>query len=432
MSTTPFMGLLLPVPTVTVGPLYATELVTAFDGIDAHDHTSGKGVPVPAAGLNINANLPFGGFSATGLKTTAFNDQGSSLSSATVGALYIAGGNLYYNNGAGTAVQITAGGALNAASIGGIGGDYVGSGASVFYTSATSTFTFWQAANQAARMDVGRVTIRRDTVTSAPGITLLSPALAGSYNLTLPNALPLIGSFLVIDISGNMSYVSLDGTTLINTASVISVGVIGNANLAANSVNTTQIVAGAVTNAKMATNSITTANIIDFNVTDTKLSINSVNTAKIQDHNVTQIKLGTANFALGSFVSSAGTSGTSFVALAGMTATITSTGRPLVITAVSGSAASPGALQISSTSGAGIGQVGVSIDGGSTFLGIHEIQLDTSLAGAVFSISSVPLPSVMFFAGLSSGTYTIALYAKVNAAPATVNVINAKLLVYEL
>ena len=44
--TTPNMGMTLPTPTVTPGPLYATEIVADLTTIDSHDHSPGKGAPI--------------------------------------------------------------------------------------------------------------------------------------------------------------------------------------------------------------------------------------------------------------------------------------------------------------------------------------------------------------------------------------------------
>ncbi len=113
MATTPNMALIIPTVSVTLGPTYATQVNTAFDLVDAHDHTSGKGPRVPSAGILINTDLTFGGYSAVQLKTTSYQSQGSSLSSGTTNAVYSVLGDLYWNNGGGTAVKITNGGALN-------------------------------------------------------------------------------------------------------------------------------------------------------------------------------------------------------------------------------------------------------------------------------------------------------------------------------
>ena len=53
------MVLTLPTPGVRLGPTWATDLNTAFISIDAHDHSSGKGVQINNAGITVNANFDF-------------------------------------------------------------------------------------------------------------------------------------------------------------------------------------------------------------------------------------------------------------------------------------------------------------------------------------------------------------------------------------
>lgn len=243
--STPFMGLILPVPTVTPGPTYATENNTALTLVDSHDHSTGKGTPIPSNGISLNADLPFNNNNATLLRSTRYTDQGSALALVTdVGCMYIASGNLYYNNGIGQAIQLTAGAALNATSIGGIGGDYGTSTASLFYTSASSTFTFWSNANISASLDGGPITIR-ENILNANGITISSPtSLAANYGLQLPTALPAALSFLTLDTSGNIAAPGyIDGVTLSLVSGVFKVADSG--------VNTTQIATNAVTPAKL-------------------------------------------------------------------------------------------------------------------------------------------------------------------------------------
>jgi microcystin-dependent protein len=89
-----------------------------FQTIDVHDHSPGRGVPIPTSSLVVVGDLALEGNSVTGLKKLTLNDQGSALF-GTLNQLSIntASGNLYWTNGAGTAVQITDGAGLNAAAI---------------------------------------------------------------------------------------------------------------------------------------------------------------------------------------------------------------------------------------------------------------------------------------------------------------------------
>lgn len=207
MSTTFYMSLLLPIPTITPGPTYASEEVTAFTTIDSHDHTPGFGKLIPTLGLNINNDLTFNDFNATILRSTQYQIQSAVLSLPTdLACIYSVNGNLYWNNNLGQPVQITSGAAIDATSIGGIGGDYATSTALLFYTSADSTFTFWSDTNVPANIDAGAITIR--TVTTSPnGITINSPnALPASYDITLPSALPPTTSVLTEDPTGQVGY----------------------------------------------------------------------------------------------------------------------------------------------------------------------------------------------------------------------------------
>lgn len=106
------MNLDLPVVTETLGPLWAAQLNEALEILDEHDHAS-IGKQIPTAGLNINANLDFNGYKPFDLLSTQYTSQLAALTGATnANSVYVSGGNLYYTNGSGTAVQITNGGAL--------------------------------------------------------------------------------------------------------------------------------------------------------------------------------------------------------------------------------------------------------------------------------------------------------------------------------
>lgn len=116
MATTN-MSLNLPVVGTTAGPTYATLNNTAFETVDAHDHTSGKGVQVPTAGININATLEFNSNAATEIKYIALESQGSAPSDNL--SVYVDSSNdLYYKNSFGTSVQLTNGSVIAASGSG--------------------------------------------------------------------------------------------------------------------------------------------------------------------------------------------------------------------------------------------------------------------------------------------------------------------------
>lgn len=61
MPTTPHMNLDLPTVSTTIGPDWAQQLNEAIGsdgtGIDGHDHSSGKGVPITPAGMDVTDDI---------------------------------------------------------------------------------------------------------------------------------------------------------------------------------------------------------------------------------------------------------------------------------------------------------------------------------------------------------------------------------------
>jgi hypothetical protein len=109
MATT-YMSLSLPTVSVTFGPAWATALNAAFEAVDSHDHTDGKGTQISPAGININDTLDFNSKDASNLRSARFIPQTIALAtSVDKRCIYAVGGNLYWNNENGTAVQITSG-----------------------------------------------------------------------------------------------------------------------------------------------------------------------------------------------------------------------------------------------------------------------------------------------------------------------------------
>jgi microcystin-dependent protein len=115
MPTT-YMNLTLPTPSVTEGPEYAEQNNTALETIDEHDHSPGKGTPVPSAGIEIDADLDFNDNKLTAVKAVNFEDQAANLSAANVQSLHAVDGDLWFNNSSGTPVQITQGSSIASAS----------------------------------------------------------------------------------------------------------------------------------------------------------------------------------------------------------------------------------------------------------------------------------------------------------------------------
>lgn len=113
-QTSPNMNITVPVALSDPGPDWAQRIQTAlFTTIDSHDHTSGKGLPITPAAMNVNADLTFGGFNATNLRSARLVSQGIPLALGTdIGCLSNVLGDAYWNNGAGVAIQLTKNGAV--------------------------------------------------------------------------------------------------------------------------------------------------------------------------------------------------------------------------------------------------------------------------------------------------------------------------------
>jgi hypothetical protein len=219
MSTTSFMSLELPVVSTTEGPDWASLLNSAFETIDSHDHSSGKGLQITPSGLNINSDLSIGENNLTNVNSLRLFENIAALGGAEdLACLYNVSGELYYNDGLGNQIQLTSSGGLNASSIGGIGGDYASSSASLSYSSANQTYIFEQSAGVNGNIDVAHVLLREATA-SANAVKLESPnSLAASYDLTFPNALPGTTLPILSTSAGALSFAQIDTAQIADNA----------------------------------------------------------------------------------------------------------------------------------------------------------------------------------------------------------------------
>jgi hypothetical protein len=239
----------LPVPVVggEPGPQYAQDVNNSLGIIDQHNHSNGSGVQITPNGLNINASLPFNNNLATALAGLTLVAQASA---APINTIYESGVDLYYVDGLGNNIQITKSGSL-AGTPGSIAN--LASPASVTYVSASQTFVFQSNTNISANLDAASILMRNISPNSTNALTLQPPAALGSnYAITLPS-LPPGQQIMTLDNSGNMAApYTVDGATVIINSNVIEVGTVQLANMAANSVGTTQLVNNSVTNTKLA------------------------------------------------------------------------------------------------------------------------------------------------------------------------------------
>ena len=174
---------------VTVGPTWATDLNTSIDAVDNHDHSTNKGIRITPAAINVNADVEFNQNSASELKNLIFD--GSVTASVTSYSVYQLSGNLFWRNGAGTAVQITTGSTVNAGA-GSIDG-MTGNDSGVTYVDGAKAFNFFcDSANtdfgKMAHADLLLYKFTDDNVSDTDYITLAASALASgsSGTVTVP------------------------------------------------------------------------------------------------------------------------------------------------------------------------------------------------------------------------------------------------------
>ena len=144
-SSGTYLNITLPDVGTTVGPTWATELNEAWQSLDSHDHSSGKGKQIPSSGIAINDNLGFRtsgdtaeSFSPTNMLTANFFNNATALSgTAYINSAFSGGttGELYYINSNGDQCQITNGTSVNVT-----GQDSLSYGVSLISTASSLAF----------------------------------------------------------------------------------------------------------------------------------------------------------------------------------------------------------------------------------------------------------------------------------------------------
>lgn len=209
---TPYMNMLLPTVSVTLGPLYATEVNAAFFRVDGHDHSPGFGKLINTAGLQLDADLSFHGFSAKNLDSSQYNVR--SPSAGLVGQVYFSGKDLYCVDGAGTVIQITAAGAVNAGTTGNWAG--LTPPAEAGYNSVTKTFSLKTNTTgpKYGFLAVGDILLQPADPSTSGIFTQLRAAGVASYTFVFPQN--------VSAGAGTQRLISLknDGTTVLGPAAL--------------------------------------------------------------------------------------------------------------------------------------------------------------------------------------------------------------------
>ncbi len=214
ITITPNMNLPAPVPSVDPGPDFAINNNACMYGIDGHDHTAGKGVPITPAAMNINADLSMANFNLTNSGAVLFTSKVAALTSL-LQSLQVVGVDLYYVDGSGNSVRITQSGSVTGAT-GTITGLPSGTASASF---AAGTFTFQSSTNTPATMNVGPLVTGAVTAGAKTVTIQASSSQAADYALTLPLAQG--AGVPVNDGSGNLSFVPI-GSTVTSTVGAVA------------------------------------------------------------------------------------------------------------------------------------------------------------------------------------------------------------------
>lgn len=228
MTTLPNIGLTLPTRGAPGAGAWGDTEDANSALIDAHDHTSGKGVRIPTSGLNINADLSFSSlYAPTALHRITFSSVAALSSNNKSLFVSSADNELYWRSNAGANVKLTSGSSLNVAAFtGGIGGDYTAVSASVQYDDANKRYTFKQGGGTNwARLQSGPLRLVELGTSETVFVEQAAPAaLAASYTVTWPLALPAAAQAITVDNTGAMSVGASFALTANNSVTVSGTG----------------------------------------------------------------------------------------------------------------------------------------------------------------------------------------------------------------
>ena len=314
------LNMKLPIPGVTgalgvaaAGESWMELQNTAFQTIDAHDHSPGRGSPIASAGIGINADLDMVAYNLIRARSVRFEGHAATSEvnlSADCQCVFFSGGEMYVRDASGNAIQMTAAGAVNVSAAGG----WTGMGATTAlatYTVGSKLFQLLSNTGIWGDLNVANIGIGQhglsDAGAAAGGfkVRLKAGALAADYDLTFPTVLPnpvSAETALAADDGATIKtrglFAKQDGTLVwgqTGTSQLADVAVT-EAKLATSAVTTTKIGAGQVKRANLETwttgaQGVGTANIEDAAITTNKILDLNVTTGKLADNAVTSAKL---------------------------------------------------------------------------------------------------------------------------------------------
>ena len=120
---------------------------------------------VTTAGFNVDTTLELNNNVLDEINYLRLTNQ--TISVVATKTIWIKDGELYFVDASGNEVQLTSGGSINASALGGIGGDYTSSAATMTYTDANSNYGLFSTPGTYARTDVGPLHIHDATTAFA-------------------------------------------------------------------------------------------------------------------------------------------------------------------------------------------------------------------------------------------------------------------------
>lgn len=201
--TLPNMGLVQPSLGGSSGT-WGTSINNNIGALDAHDHSTAKGVQVPVAGLDIDDDISFAGLHGP---IHCFRVGFDEIAGVSIPprSFYVKSSDheLYFKSTGLADIKLTSGGDLNLSGTGGFIGDYSGSGAKASFDTALNEFKFTSSANLRSQVQCGGVKLVERDANESFGVSLLCPAALGiGYAWTLPLALPGSTALAQVDAAG--------------------------------------------------------------------------------------------------------------------------------------------------------------------------------------------------------------------------------------
>lgn len=207
---TPNLNLELPVIGVSTGPEWGSAINQNLEVIDTHNHTPGRGRPIPIEAVEFSGNLNLNSQNINNSRTIRFNNSLSAIPATgdDQRALYVKDGELFFNDQSGNEVRMTLSGAVDVAATGAI--QALTAPASAVYDGVEGLFTFSQNTDFRADMAIGSLFLADPLVQNSKTITLKTPAsasIAVPFDITLPGQVaPGNNSVLIGDVNAMLQF----------------------------------------------------------------------------------------------------------------------------------------------------------------------------------------------------------------------------------